>query len=653
MPFADLLDVGIQLAEARRTAEAHATFASAVAHPAASIDQRATAYYKLGVTLRALSRPHEAVSVLSVARTLMPSDAEVDEELAESYLEVAAQNNGRNISILASSLAAAADLRPSSTPIAKAAAGAMTQEGARLHSLGRLEEAKAAMERAILLSPSTTANAYLNLGILHRQLARTGKYDIDPLAAALEAFAASRSLAPSVGLGYYHAANAMLEYGYAGDAHTAMLEAGVRAAPSHRGLRTNLGFKLLEAEVIGAHAAAEGMRAAAAVGAMLDAAVGVAADVADGEADGVEDSAAERAGQRGERMLHAGLDERLWHTRWQYPAKFTAGLAARRRHARTEYWCILEPLEAASEAMRREALALLDAGGFTRQLEGFAVPPTGWKEADLLSAAAGETACDLAVPTPAGEASDPSLPSPPLPRGLEATCTALRAISHRAGGPLELTGAAFSAIDTGTRLPAHCGPTNERLVLHMGLHVPHPGRAFLRLGTPHAAALGRLSRPRGTARNEEDASGSMARNGLGDEGGDQGGTGSSSDAGSSTSQTDDPAATAEDATEDYEEIFWHEGEAFVWDDSFAHEVLWRDSANEWDGEDPGNRRSSGLNTHGVTATGRSLSDDVADDGLPRIILLLTFRHPGAREHQSGTSEVCPNAPAFVTESGGQ
>ena len=40
-------------------------------------------------------------------------------------------------------------------------------------------------------------------------------------------------------------------------------------------------------------------------------------------------------------------------------------------------------------------------------------------------------------------------------------------------------GAQFSAISPGTSLIPHCGPTNGRMVLHLGLSVPHPGAAVL------------------------------------------------------------------------------------------------------------------------------------------------------------------------------
>eukprot|EP00966_Prymnesium_polylepis_P238048 5505272-Prymnesium_polylepis.1 len=147
----------------------------------------------------------------------------------------------------------------------------------------------------------------------------------------------------------------------------------------------------------------------------------------------------------------------------------------------------------------------------------------------------------------------------------EATRDALRATAA-ATSRLQITGAAFSAILPGTRLLPHCGPTNERLIVHVGLSVPQPGQARLRLGGPPRVVQQLLME--GTRASGEALS--LSTNPI--------------------------------------ELTWREGEAFVFDDSFAHEVEFEAT--------------------GETGAGK---------GRPRIILLLTIRNP---DLEPGAGPLC-------------
>ena len=489
--FDSVNNAGVLLAQETRFVEAHAKFVAAIALPSITAAQQSSALINVGLSLQAMDRLQESAMALS----------------------------------------AATELRPQHSPTCNAAAGALTQLGVQLHTAGRLIEAEKVTSRAITLSPR--ASAYLNLGLLHRQLAREAagasntaskNASSAALSAALDAFAAARALDPGDGNGFYYASAALLSEGLAGHA-LELLKEGLEAVPSHAGLRTNLGFRLLEES---------------------------------------RQHGDDSLRTRGLSVLGAGRQGSqggIWSPQhpWQFPFSYTPGISAQRVHPRAEYACVLTRLEGAAAAMRAEARAAWSRDEFRTQHEGLAVAAGGWQEADLFRSG---RACDTV--------------GAPLPAHLRATCTALRAISDRADGALELTGAAFSAITRGTRLVAHCGTNNRRLVLHMGLQVPEPGRAHLRLGAPSAAL------------NDNDAS--------------------------------DPfhSPSRSPSYKPFEEIAWREGEAFVWDDSFAHEVLWRSS-----------RSNAG--------SGSSSAEDAWDPwwGSARVILLLTFRHPEAQEPPRG------------------
>ena len=75
----------------------------------------------------------------------------------------------------------------------------------------------------------------------------------------------------------------------------------------------------------------------------------------------------------------------------------------------------------------------------------------------------------------------------------------------------------------------------------------------------------------------------------------------------------EPAAAKADAEVDATEIPWAEGQAFVWDDSYAHEVYWADH------EDGRPVESS----RGEAASEAAFVEAVT----PRLILLLSVTHP--------------------------
>ena len=163
-------------------------------------------------------------------------------------------------------------------------------------------------------------------------------------------------------------------------------------------------------------------------------------------------------------MLRTAVSNGVWERPWQAPgATFARGLWSRPIFARDDFACVLDTLEAAAPAMAAEATALLPE--FAVQAEGLATPAAGWRELNVLARCLG--GADGRAP-------------------VRRSCSALNEVVRRAGGGFSLGGAAFSAIAEGTSLSAHCGSTNERLVVHVGLSVPRPGSARLRLGEPSA-----------------------------------------------------------------------------------------------------------------------------------------------------------------------
>ena len=236
--------------------------------------------------------------------------------------------------------------------------------------------------------------------------------------------------------------------------------------------------------------------------------------------------------------------------------------------------CVLNTLEAAAPALAQEASAGLERGEFHIQHEGIADPQHGWREQHgLLKHCRERKSATERSATPLADSA----------AELDSTCATLAAL---ADSGLEIRGAAFSALLPGTRLHPHSGTTNARLTIHLGLNVPAPGAARLRIGQPTAAAAAAAA--------------------AGEEGGQQ--------------QQQGAAAGEESVVE----VAWAAGQAFVWDDSFAHEVHWTDGT------------SAG---HGGPAGEDGVLPDAVSfmAGRPRVILLLSVTHPALRPE----TPVCP------------
>ena len=254
-----------------------------------------------------------------------------------------------------------------------------------------------------------------------------------------------------------------------------------------------------------------------------------------------------RTQQRGLQMLAQGVDSGLWARTvpWQHPAEHLASVPAPPRHGlhtRAPYQCVLDPLEKAAREMAAEAIALL--AHFRVQAEGLSHPRGGWRELNVWRL------CGL----------DPNQAAGPIPE-LRTTCARLREV--RTLYPY-IQGATFSAIVPNTTLVAHCGPTNGRLIAHVGLSVPQPGAARLHLGRPLSLTPASLAEVRALGLADEEAT----------------------------------------------EITWQEGRGFVWEDSISHEVVWRSTAVA--GE------------HKATPV---VSDEAFITSNPRIILLLLLLSP--------------------------
>ena len=186
--------------------------------------------------------------------------------------------------------------------------------------------------------------------------------------------------------------------------------------------------------------------------------------------------------RRGLNILSESLAAGMWprgRMLWQHPAEYLPVVPSPPAaiHGRAEYDCILSPLERAAAAMGKEAAALLTRFGV--QSEGLARPASGWREYEVWRRCGlhrvGAAAALRRVPNGAEQPTDPQPPE------LSATCAALRSVAQTNAF---VHGASFSALAPGTNLSAHCGPTNGRLVLHVGLRVPMRDAATLRLGRP-------------------------------------------------------------------------------------------------------------------------------------------------------------------------
>mmetsp|Transcript_16 Transcript_16/g.57 ORF Transcript_16/g.57 Transcript_16/m.57 type:complete len:382 (+) Transcript_16:120-1265(+) len=327
---------------------------------------------------------------------------------------------------------------------------------------------------------------------------------------------------PASGDGYYQLGSALRAKGPSRLTEaTALLEAAAAIEPSHLAAVSTVGYMLLSASGSGA------VRA--------------------------------RLRARGLSLLARGVDDGAWPRRgqWQHPAEYLPMVPAppaAGAHPPGSYKCILSRLEGAAEALGDEAVAALPR--FSVQTEGIARPDGGWREYDVWRACGLAARGNWHADARSGAAGE-------RPRGLSATCEALREVKRTYAF---VQGAFFSALTPGTALLPHCGPTNGRLVMHIGLRVPQPGAARLRLGRPSTLHL-RSDRPL------------LRQLGLPDGGAS--------------------------------EIVWREGKGFVWDDSQCHEVLWH---------------RDGQAAAGGDANGTQQDPDT-DPAPPRIILLLLLLHP--------------------------
>lgn len=566
-----LVDAGVALAEVGRTVEALSKF-QAAAHLSAS--HGALALRNAGHALSELDRPTEAAWSYRRAASIAPSADGLLDDLSDAHLAVARERQmaGSGPDEVGAALEAAWALRPTSEELSRMLAsvhhstaerlrsrGQWTEalekyersrslmpsdanvpvnEATALEALGREREAEESLHRAIRIGPRS-ALAYDNLGVLlmrHHKPQRDEEGapgDGGPVACgeggpnekALPCFRAALALAPSFGDAHYNLVSGLRRAARFVEAR-AVLHTAAAAAPRHAGVVTNQAFELI------------------------------------GSGPG--------PAQRGAELLAGAVRGGLWPgpawhdgphaARWQHPSEYVALPAETTHHvhARARYACMLRPLEEAAAAMAAEAEALLPQ--FDEQTEGISTERTGWRELNLLPLCGGGASAEAA-------------------RGVGASCGALDAM--RIGAPaLLLRGASFSAIWPGVGLLPHCGPTNARLVLHMGLRARGNAGGRLRIGAPLVLAA--------EAHGTQSAAAAAA-------------------AAAERPPADDEAAEVGAAVGSTVELAWHDGRAFVWDDSFTHEVR------------PAPRRH----------------DDHAEG--PRIILLLTFKHPAL-----SVGPVCPS-----------
>ena len=273
--------------------------------------------------------------------------------------------------------------------------------------------------------------------------------------------------------------------------------------------------------------------------------------------------------ERGAELLRAAAARGVWRggSSWQYPADLAPSLQpAVRIHG------IGERMAAATTTMMTRRLRWLDSAVDRSESDSWRCVLAPLEAASALIA--GEASAWLprfheqheaiAVPRHGwreldlSSACDAEAPSASNETRLTHTCAAIAAVRARG---VSIRGAAFSALMPGTRLLAHSGTTNRRLTLHLGLSVPTLGSAVLRIGRP-ASVLPSTS----------------------------------------------PGADAtDDADAEPIELAWAEGGAFLWDDSYAHEVFWRP---------PHDRVTSAV-----------ADGDAFARSAPRVILLLTLAHP--------------------------
>ena len=373
-------------------------------------------------------------------------------------------------------------------------------------------------ERAAVALAPRSADAYLQLGS-RLELASQAVNTAGALAETRPAQAAEAELAyrmavrldPTNAEGFYQFGMSLRAFGPSRSAEAvALLETAAIIEPDHAGVASTVGYYMLAS-------GASGRR-------------------------------------RGLAILARRVSAGVWPPgRWQHPAEyFDIVPKAPLVHPRAPYACLLSPLERAAPAMGAEAMTTLPQ--YSIQREGLARPHGGWRELDVW------LRCGLASYRRSGGAGTGTVPPE-----LVQTCATLRMVKESYAF---VQGALFSAIAPGTTLDPHCGPTNGRLVLHVGLKVPHPGRARLRLGRPSA-----LDSPADRALLRQ----------LGFEGSEP------------------------------KEVAWAEGHGFVWEDSTCHEVLWRANGAPGSGAVDAPPASS-------FAGNFTLAE-------PRIILLLLLLHP--------------------------
>ena len=297
---------------------------------------------------------------------------------------------------------------------------------------------------------------------------------------------------------------------------------------------------------------------------------------------------------------------------WQHPAEYLAVVPRppiRAVHERTQFECILAPLEHAAAAMGAEAMALLPRYGV--QSEGLSVPYGGWREFEVWRRCGLDRVGASARFRRDRPGSAPGSAVPRPPAALRATCSALRAVAESSNAYVH--SASFSAIATGTSLRPHCGPTNGRLVMHVGLSTPRPGSARLRLGRPRA--LDALSDD-AAERMEAPLDGEQA------------------DGERQVGVSEEKLSSLGLPTREASEIAWRQAEGFVWEDSTCHEVVWRRARRRRRRESRSEAppKHSGSEGEGGQCMAPTPPSDVASGDAfarsePRIVLLLLFLHP--------------------------
>ena len=389
-----------------------------------------------------------------------------------------------------------------------------------LRSLGRTAEAAFSVKAAIALAPSAaTGAAYLELAELLEQKAGEGTDRLlqdenecdavgSDVADAESAYRTSLRLSPLESSGYYQLGSMLRARERPAEA-LALFEVAASLEPSSGAVASSLAYMLL--------------------------------------------SGATAQQQRGLHLLASAVNLGLWSraAAWHHPAEYLPRVPMPPRHGlhdRAPYACVLEALERSASEMGDEANALLPS--FRVQTEGLARPHGGWRE--------------LNVWRHCGLSADGGGPTSTAAKSLRVTCARLGEM--KAQYPY-IQAAMFSAIAPSTSLAPHCGPTNGRLVAHVGLRVPHPGAARLRVGRPSAL-----------------------------------------DAPSEATELLEPLGLVDDG---FEEVVWEAGRGFVWEDSTCHEVLWRGG-------------------HGVSdEAGRTtaMGDDEFARSEPRLVLLLLLLQP--------------------------